>query len=78
MGRNEESETLECLLAAVRDGRSGVLVLRGEAGVGKTALLQQATRAAGDMRIVRVTAVQSEMELSFAALHQLLVPFLGR
>ncbi len=76
-GRNEESETLECLLAAVRDGRSGVLVLRGEAGVGKTALLQQATRAAGDMRIVRVTAVQSEMELSFAALHQLLVPFLG-
>jgi DNA-binding CsgD family transcriptional regulator len=52
-------------------------VLRGEAGVGKTALLQHAMRAAGDMRIMRVTAVQSEMELSFAALHQLLVPFLG-
>ena len=77
MGRNEESETLERLLAALRDGWSGVLVLRGEAGVGKTALLRQATRAAGDMRIVWVTAVQSEMELSFAALHQLLVPFLG-
>ncbi len=77
MGRNDESETLERLIAAVRYGWSGVLVLRGEAGVGKTALLQHATRAAVDMRIVRVTAVQSEMELSFAALHQLLVPFLG-
>ncbi len=52
-------------------------MLRGEAGVGKTALLQHAMRAAGDMRIVRVTAVQSETELSFAALHQLLIPFLG-
>jgi DNA-binding CsgD family transcriptional regulator len=77
VGRGEESAALARLLTAARDGRGGVLVLRGEAGAGKTALLQQATRAAGGMRIVRVTAARAEMEFGFAALHQLLVPFLG-
>ncbi len=68
---------LDRLLADACQGSSGVLLLRGEAGIGKTALLEHAAEAARDMRIVQVTAVQSEMELDFAALHQLLVPFLG-
>jgi DNA-binding CsgD family transcriptional regulator len=76
-GRSEECEILERLLAAARDGSSGVLVLRGEAGIGKTALLRHAVRAAKELRIVQVSAVRSEMELSFAALHHLLIPFLG-
>jgi DNA-binding CsgD family transcriptional regulator len=77
VGRGEESAALARVLATARDGSSGVLVLRGEAGIGKTALLQRAMRAAGDMRIVRVAAARSEMELGFAALHQLLIPFFG-
>ena len=77
MGRSEESEALEGLLGAVRDGLSGVLVLLGEPGAGKTALLDHAARAAGDMRVVRVAGLQSEMGFDFAGLHQLLLPFLG-
>ena len=69
---------LERLLAAARDGSSGVLVLRGEAGIGKTALLQHAVQAARELRIVQVTAVRSEMELSFAAVHHLLFRSWGR
>src|SRR4029079_14849580 len=64
-------------LAAVRDGLSGVLVLRGDAGIGKTALLEWAGGQADDMRLARVAGVQAEMGLGFAGLHQLLVPLLG-
>jgi DNA-binding CsgD family transcriptional regulator len=64
------------VLTAVRGGLSGVLVLQGEAGIGKTALLEYAAERAGDMRIARVAGVESEMDLAFAGLHQLLVPFL--
>jgi DNA-binding CsgD family transcriptional regulator len=56
---------------------SGVLVLRGQAGIGKTALLDWMAGRAGDMRVVRLSGVESEMDLGFAAVHQLLVPFLG-
>ncbi len=77
VGRSGECEVLDRLLADACQGSSGVLLLRGEAGIGKTALLEHAAEAAQHMRIVQVTAVQSEMELDFAALHQLLVPFLG-
>jgi hypothetical protein len=59
------------LLATVREGRSGVLVLRGEAGIGKTALLDHAVETASGCRVARVTGVESETELSFAAVHQL-------
>jgi DNA-binding CsgD family transcriptional regulator len=77
VGRNQECQTLDRLLAAAGHGVSGVLMLRGEAGIGKTALLQHAARAAANMRVVQVTAARSEKEFDFAALHQLLVPFLG-
>ena len=71
-----EADALERLLATVDDGLSGVLVLRGEPGAGKTALLDHAVRLAGHMQEARVTGVESEMDLGFAALHQLLSPFL--
>ena len=77
LDRAAETAAVEGVLAAVRDGLSGVLVLRGEAGVGKTTLLDHAVQAAGDMRVARVTGVESEMDLGFAGLHLLVVPFLG-
>ena len=77
-GRRTECAVLDALLERARAGRSGVLVLRGEAGVGKTALLDYATRSASNMRIVHTSGVESEMELAFAALHQLCAPLLDR
>jgi DNA-binding CsgD family transcriptional regulator len=64
------------VLAAVRDGLSGVLVMRGDAGIGKTVLLEWTAGQAHDMRLARVAGVQAEMGMGFAGLHQLLVPFL--
>jgi AAA ATPase domain len=75
-GRSAETARIDELLAAARDGRSGVLVIRGEAGVGKTALLDYAAAAAG-MRVLRGTGIESEAELPFAALQLLLRPGLG-
>jgi DNA-binding CsgD family transcriptional regulator len=72
-----EAEAVAAVLAAAREGLSGVLVVRGEAGIGKTALLEHAVENAGDMRVAWVTGVESEMDLGFAGLHLLLVPFLG-
>jgi hypothetical protein len=77
VGRADEAAVIDRLLAAVRGGVSGVLVLRGPAGIGKTALLEWAAGQAGDMRVARVAGVESEMDLGFAGLHQVLVPFLG-
>ena len=65
-------------MAAVRSGQSQVLVLRGEPGVGKTALLDELASQAEGCRVVRVAGVQSEIELAFAGLHQLLVPMLDQ
>ncbi len=76
LDRVSELASLEGVLGAVRDGLSGVLVLRGEAGIGKTALLDRAAGQAGDMQVARVAGVQAEMGMGFAGLHQLLVPFL--
>ncbi|MCW2982559.1 MAG: LuxR family transcriptional regulator [Conexibacter sp.] len=75
-GREMERARLDDLLDGARSQRSGVLLLRGEAGVGKTALLEHAIAAAFDLRVVRVVGVESEMELAFAALHQLCTPLL--
>src|SRR5215208_2575230 len=71
LGRRSECETLDRMLRSVRSGQSRVLVLRGEAGVGKTALLGYVVEQAWGWRIVRAAGVQSEMELAFAGLHQL-------
>src|SRR3954469_17249230 len=73
-GRPRECTLIDELLAAARGGRSGVVVLRGEAGVGKSALLTYAAECAGDMRVLRGTGIESESELPFAAVHQLLRP----
>lgn len=77
MGRRTECGTLDQLVAAIRAGESRVLVVSGEPGVGKTVLLDYLAERAGQCRVVRATGVQSEMELAFAALHQLCVPMLG-
>jgi DNA-binding CsgD family transcriptional regulator len=76
-GRRGECDTLDRLLDGARAGQSGVLVLSGEAGVGKTALLEYAIESASDLNVLRTAGVQSEMELAFAALHQFCAPLLG-
>jgi DNA-binding CsgD family transcriptional regulator len=76
--RGRECDVLERLVARVSAGQSGVLVLRGEAGIGKTALLDHLAVAAEGCRIARVAGVESEMELAFAGLHALCAPMLGR
>jgi len=73
-GRRDERAVLDGLLDEARVGRSGVLVLRGEAGIGKTALLEHASESASDFTLLRTVGVESEMELAFAALHQLCAP----
>jgi hypothetical protein len=78
IGRAVERATLGRLLNAVRGADSRVLVLRGEPGVGKTALLDDAIGSASDLRVLRAVGVESEMELAFAALHQLCAPVLDR
>src|ERR1700756_4843573 len=76
VGRTKEAGALEDVLSAVRDGLSGVLVLHGEFGVGKTALLDWAAGTAADMRAARVSGAESETDLGYAGLHQLLGPLL--
>jgi AAA ATPase domain len=73
-GRRAECDALDRLLADARRSRSGVLVLRGEAGAGKSALLDHAAGRAEGMAVLRASGVESEAELPFAALHQLLRP----
>jgi DNA-binding CsgD family transcriptional regulator len=76
-GRRAECDRLDRMLDSARAGQSGVLVLRGEPGIGKTALLAYAAERAGDCRILRAAGAESEMELAFASLHQLCSPLLG-
>src|SRR5216684_2538150 len=76
LGRTQEKATLMGLLEGVRHGLSGTLVLRGEPGIGKTALLEHMIDAATDFQVVRALGIESEMKLGFAGLHQLVVPFL--
>src|SRR3954447_9937876 len=75
-GRRNERHALDRQLQRVRAGESSVLVLRGEAGIGKTALLDYVADRASGLRLVRVAGVDSEMELAFAGLHQLCAPML--
>jgi DNA-binding CsgD family transcriptional regulator len=77
-GRRGERETLDRLVASVRAGNGRALVVRGDAGAGKTALLDYLLERAWGCRAVRAAGVESEMDLPFAGLHQLCAPFLDR
>jgi DNA-binding CsgD family transcriptional regulator len=78
MGRHAEQAQLVQLVDTVRGGESRVLVVRGDAGMGKTALLDFLAGQAAGCQVLRVTGVQSEMEFAFAGLHQLCTPFMSR
>jgi len=78
LGRADERQLLDRLLENVRGGQSAVLAVRGEAGVGKTALLHYCAGQASGFRVAKIAGVESEMELPFAALHQLCAPMLAR
>jgi len=78
LGRRRECEALDRLVADAAAGRSRVSVLRGEAGVGKSALLGYLSSRAADSQVVRAVGVESEMELAYAGLHQLCAPLLDR
>ena len=76
-GRVRERQALDHLLENVRGGESAVRVLRGEAGIGKTALLRYCARQAAGCRVTQIAGVESELALPWAALHQLCAPLLG-
>src|SRR5919204_6442748 len=77
-GRASECSVLDGLVDDIRRGESRSLVLRGEAGIGKTALLEHLIESAADLTVVRAAGVESEMELAYASLHQLCAPMLDR
>ncbi|MET9251418.1 AAA family ATPase [Nonomuraea sp. NPDC003709] len=76
-GRSAEIAAIDDVISRAREGAGDALVLRGEAGVGKTALLDLAASRGGSMRVLRTTGVEPESDLAFAALHQLLRPVAG-
>ena len=76
-GRTPERQALDGLLDRVRGGESAVLVIRGEAGIGKTALMHYCARQASGRQLAQIHGVESEMELPLAALHQLCTPMLS-
>jgi predicted ATPase len=78
LGRRDECRVVDDLLVDVRSGRSATLVLRGEAGIGKTALLEYVQRSASDCTIAKAVGIESEVELAFGGLHQLCTPFQER
>src|SRR6202048_3781206 len=78
LDRLAEGAALSQLLDVARAGRSGVLVIRGEPGVGKTALLEDAVESAAGLGVARVAGIESEMELAYAALQQLCAPMLDK
>jgi AAA ATPase domain len=78
LNRERERAALDGLLGDLRSGRGRALVMRGEAGVGKSALLQYVVGAAADMRVARAAGAESEMELAFAGVHLLCAPLRHR
>ncbi|MDX6427360.1 MAG: hypothetical protein QOD52_2765, partial [Gaiellaceae bacterium] len=76
LGRQRERKVLDALLTSARRGEGGVLVVHGEPGVGKTALLEWAVETGREFRVIRTSGVEGEMELPFAALQQLCAPIL--
>jgi predicted ATPase len=77
VGRERESARIARLLDAARDRTGGALVIRGEAGIGKSALLDATAAAAGDMQVLRARGVESEVDIAFSGLHELLRPALA-
>jgi AAA ATPase domain len=77
-GRTRECALLDGLIADIRLGDSRSLVLRGEAGIGKTALLEYLIASASDLMVMRAGGVESEMELAYSGLHQLCATILDR
>ena len=77
LDRTEERALLDALLDGARRQSSGALTLHGEAGMGKTALIDYTVDRAPDLQLVRISGVEAEHEFGFAALHRLLLPFLG-
>jgi DNA-binding CsgD family transcriptional regulator len=78
LGRAREREHLDAMLAQACDGQSALLVVRGEAGIGKTALLRYAARQASGLRVAEIEGIQAEMELPFAGIDRLCAPMLER
>ncbi|WP_262060210.1 helix-turn-helix transcriptional regulator [Streptomyces sp. STR69] len=78
LGRRTECALLDRMIGAARTGESSTLVVHGPPGVGKSALLDYATQAATDLRVLHAVGIESEMELAFATLHQVCVPLLER
>ena len=74
LGRQRECATLDGLLADAREGQSRVIVLRGEAGVGKSTLLDYTSDTARGWRVARAVGIESEMELAYSGLHQICAP----
>src|SRR4051794_20089282 len=78
LNRHRERVALDGVLEDLRSGRGRVLVVRGEAGIGKSALVEYVGGSAADMRVVRAVGMKSEMELAYASLHLLCLPLLDR
>jgi DNA-binding CsgD family transcriptional regulator len=78
IGRGAEMARITTQLDAIRAGRGAALMLQGDAGIGKTALLEWAAGQADEMRVLRATGIESELELSFSGLAELCLPLLGR
>ena len=80
VGRTQERATLDSLVELSHRGRGGALVVHGDAGIGKTALLDYAVHSAQALgaRVIRLSGLESEMEMDFAALHRMLLPLLDR
>jgi DNA-binding CsgD family transcriptional regulator len=76
LGRAGECAALDDLVSAIRGGESRALVMTGEAGIGKTALLQHLLDSAADVTVIRAVGIESEMELAYASLHQVCAPLL--
>src|SRR3954471_1165191 len=78
LGRADECALFDTFVDAIRRGEGRSLVVRGEAGIGKTALLEYLVRSASDVTVLPAVGVESEMELVFAGLHQLCASLLDR
>jgi hypothetical protein len=78
VGRNPECSAVDELLRQVRDGESGALVVRGEPGIGKSAILDYAGKAAAGFLVLAVTGIESELEVVFSGLQQTCAPLAGR